>query len=175
MHSNSLNWYKAECSREKAIELLSSKENGTYLVRSSSKTGFKYVLSLVTQNLIKHLPIEENQSGCFLKSMQKRLPINQPNLSSSSNNSRSNSPISLNSNSSLIQNSASSTSINKLDIIGTTKSDDSIIKSASSQESILKFRTLTELIVFYSENDIKAENIYLETKLIYPIFYGETF
>ena len=45
-----------------------SRENGTYLVRPSSNPAAKYVISLVINNQIKHVLIEENQSGCFLKS-----------------------------------------------------------------------------------------------------------
>ena len=173
MHSNSLNWYRADCDREKAIELLEAKENGTYLVRLSSKPGFKYVLSVMAQNVIKHLPIEENQTGCFLKSSQKRLK-NRINASpsNSSNNSRAASPAFLNSTESLIKSSASANSISSINSVSATKSDDSIANK-SSQEATLKFKTLTDLIVFYSENPLVADNIYLDTKLTNPVFFGK--
>jgi hypothetical protein len=174
LHSNSLNWYSAECDRNKAIEILESKKDGTYLVRLSMQPSFKYVLSVVVQNSIKHLPIEENQSGCFLKSSQKRL-AHRIGATSSNNNSRSTSPSnsSTNSTDNLLKTSESMSSIYSINSMSGAKSDDSILNksNASSQESILKFKTLAELIVYYSENNLKADNIYLETKLVNPAFF----
>lgn len=169
LHSNSLNWYSAECDRNKAIVILESQVNGTYLVRLSSQPSFKYVLSVKVQDSIKHLPIEENQTGCFIKSLQKRRAQRIGVVSSSNNNSRSTSPTtsSTNSNENLLKSSESMFSISSL-----MSNDETNLNTSneSSQESILKFKTLTELIVFYSENNLKADSIYLETKLVNPAF-----
>lgn len=80
-HANSLNWYLAECDRDKACLLLSNQNDGTYLIRPNLKqVSPKYVLSFVHQGEIKHILIEEDSSGCFITSksslMGKKLHLN---------------------------------------------------------------------------------------------------
>ena len=170
IHANSLNWYSADCEREKAVEILGSRENGTYLVRLSTNPAFKYVLSVVIQNSVKHLLIEENQTGCFLKSTQKRL---QRRLDyASNNNSRSGSPmhsVDFSSTENIIKSSASCTSVSSINSMNTTQSDDSIV-SKCADNTVVKFKTLKELVVFYSENALKLDNISLDAKLVHPAF-----
>lgn len=68
-HANSLNWYLPECDRENAYQLLSKRANGAYLVRPNLKQlNPKYILSLVHENQVKHILIEEDATGCFIKS-----------------------------------------------------------------------------------------------------------
>ncbi|CAF0924191.1 unnamed protein product [Brachionus calyciflorus] len=147
-HSNSLNWFIPDCSREKAIEILSSKSNGTYLVRTNTKPNSKYILSLVSQGEIKHILIDENQSGCFLKSsyIKRRLLLN-PSRENSDQDPLTSSTSSLN------------TSLDD------SKNDD--IKHYD--DTLPKFNTLTELIVFYSQNTIKLGNLILDCNLCYPV------
>ena len=67
-HANSLNWYLPECDRENAYQLLSKRANGAYLVRPNLKQlNPKYILSLVHENQVKHILIEEDATGCFIK------------------------------------------------------------------------------------------------------------
>lgn len=71
-HQDSTNWFRHDMSREDAIQALTGRAEGTYLVRSNSKPLSKYILSLVVQSPdnIKHILIEEDSSGCFLKSLK---------------------------------------------------------------------------------------------------------
>lgn len=81
-HANSLNWYLPDCDRDQAYKLLSHQPNGAYLVRPNLKQlNPKYILSLVHENQVKHILIEEDPTGCFIKSNfsipdrhQNRLP-----------------------------------------------------------------------------------------------------
>ncbi|RNA43297.1 phosphatidylinositol 3-kinase regulatory subunit alpha [Brachionus plicatilis] len=145
IHANSLNWFIADCTRERAIEFLKSKPNGTYLVRPNSKPNSKYILSMVCNGEIRHILIEENNSGCFLKSsyIKRRMALNSARDEQDYLNS---SALSLNS------------------------SFDDTKNSDSGSEEEIKFKTLTELIVFYSKNLIKLGNLVLDDKLSLPAF-----
>lgn len=149
MHENSINWFIADCTREQAMEFLQSKPNGTYLVRPNTKPNSKYILSMICSGIIKHILIEENSSGCFLKSsyFKRRMVFNSTPRDEHD-----------------YLNSSETNLDNSFDEI--TKGD-----SLRSEEEI-KFKTLTELIVFYSKNPIKLGNLILDNKLMFPAFFS---
>lgn len=192
-HANSLNWYLAECDRDKASMLLSNQNDGTYLIRPNLKqVSPKYVLSFVHQGEIKHILIEEDISGCFITSksslMGKTLHLNCSlksfnlieylykgnKMSRSSlpggekdektenqvrNRSSSNSYSTI---SSLISSiSTQSDKTKDLDYFDVNQED----KSSNH----LKFKTLTELVCYYSRNPIVIENTNLNSILLHPV------
>ena len=82
-HENSENWYNANMLRGEAESVLQNRPNGTFLVRckfrqhvdaadnssaSSIYSGKRgYALSLVHNNSIVHLIIEDDDDGCYIK------------------------------------------------------------------------------------------------------------
>lgn len=178
LHSNSLNWYLAECDRQKAEDLLAYKPNGSYLVRANLKHNSKYILSLVHEGQTKHILIEENASGCFIKSSfnQKRLQalnkFNQDNdhMTRSSSTSSNYSTIA-----NLIAPSMSSSSILNMST-GSDSGDYMMNVSESSPSKAaenLKFKTLTELVCYYARNYITIDDSKLNT-LAYPVLAANT-
>jgi hypothetical protein len=171
VHSNSLNWYLAECDRQKAEDLLAYKPNGSYLVRANLKHNSKYILSLVHEGQTKHILIEENASGCFIKSSfnQKRLQaLNKPNqddhMTRSSSTSSNYSTLA-----SLIAPSMSSSSILNMSTGSDSGDYMNVSESSPSKAENLKFKTLTELVCYYARNYITIDNSKLNTYLIYPV------
>jgi hypothetical protein len=147
LHSNSLNWFMADCNREHAIELLKYRENGTYLIRPSSNTYAKYVLSLVHANEVKHILINETANGYSIKpsvSSAKKQSLNEEEHKTA--------------NTHYVLNS----SLDKI------FRDTSRPETDSSNEHVC-FKTLTELVCYYSKNQIKASNIELDISLLYPV------
>ena len=173
LYLNSLNWYKADCTREEANEILNSKQNGTFLVRPSTHPSSKYVISLIYQDQIKHILVDENQNGCFLKSalLHRRLPPHptqnqsQDQLSSQNSLTKSSSSSSLNSTDKQMN---SSTSVSSLSSV--TNESTNIDDQSNKMDSTIKyFKTLTELVVFYSSNQIKTAAFSLtDAKLTHP-------
>jgi hypothetical protein len=145
VHSNSLNWFKADLNRDEASDLLKLRENGTYLVRSNLKSNSKYILSVVCKQEIKHILIDEDNEGCFIKSSK---PNNLDSASLSSSRSSLNSVI-----------SSSSSNITKLTDI------DISVNNISP-----KFKNLTELICYYSGNKLVDNNVNLDLILANPVF-----
>jgi hypothetical protein len=158
---DSINWFRADFTREKAEEILKDKSNGTFLVRSSMYPGSKYVLSVVNENQPIHILIDELHNKYFLKSNNQRRihnTLSQPMNLLQGMVSRSRSP------------STSSVSGKRVG---------SMIKSASNSSSLSndenekdsKFETLTDLIIFYSKNELKVKNQSWNMILSYPAFY----
>lgn len=175
-HQNSLNWYVPDFTREQAIETLKSKPNGTYLVRPNSKPNSKYILSLVASEEIKHILIDENQSGCFIKSNfnQRRLPANLNMEHDIDLSSRSPSVSSFCSTEKALSQSMSSSSLKSLGSSGSIAhtNDESNNSTCSKSQEIIKFKSLTDLIIYYSKNQIKTNNIVLDTVLMYPAYFN---
>ena len=158
IHGNSLNWFIGDCAREKSIDILSSKPDGAYLVRPSSNPNSKYVLSLVYQGAVRHLLIDENQSGCFLKAsldQRKHKLAKDKEKSDSSEN--------------LMKGSASMSSIYSSDILNCSFNEDGL----KGELKELKFKTLTELIVYFSKNNVQTKNLCLNVMLLHPAFAEE--
>lgn len=188
-HLNSLNWYLPDCDREKAIELLKQRENGTYLVRPNLKQNSKYILSLVYENQVKHILIDENSSGCFIKpSSQRRLQsLNQHRLdddrasiASSTTRARSPSisayPLDLNSSYSTLNSTMSVGSISEYnDAADVVSSSSSSTSSSTKSKEPTKFRTLTELVSYYAKNHIVVDNLELNTNLQNPALLNVRF
>lgn len=190
-HANSLNWYLAECDRDKACLILSNQNDGTYLIRPNLKqVGPKYVLSFVHQGEIKHILIEEDSSGCFVTSksslMGKQLYLNSSlksfnlieYLYEGNKMSRSSLPggekdeKTVNS----VRNRSSSNSYSTISsLISSISTQSDKTKDSDyfdlNQESSnhLKFKTLTELVCYYSRNPIVIENISLNSILLHPV------
>ncbi len=153
LHYDSLNWYRADFTRELAEETLKNKPVGTYLVRKSNYASSKYVLSVVSQvDQIVHIVIDEMQNKYFLKSQNNHRRLlneedGQPGgvvKSISSDNC------------SCLSNSSSSMG---------SSSDDTI--NLKREMNVNKFDTLIDLVVFYSRNMLqignKTWNIILQT------------
>ena len=143
-HANSVNWFKAEFTREQAIEALNGRPSGTYLVRPNAKPISKYILSLAWQDQVKHILIEEDLAGCNVKFVNSGVARAREN-------------------SSMLQEtlSASSASLNSVSSIGST---------ILMNENTPKFKTLSELVFFYAQNRIKDENGELDAVLVQPAF-----
>ena len=170
VHLNSLNWYMAECSREQANNLLDSKPDGTYLVRPSSNLSSKYVLSLTYMGDIKHLLIEEDKDGCYLKSTaaQKQRLMTMPAINEPHLISMSPSLSSIRSTNELLHQHQQhqDTTSNSSSASMYSNLDDSLIE-------YLHFKTLTELVAHYTHNSLKSCNPTIDTCLIYPAFYQQ--
>ncbi|UYV65731.1 PIK3R3 [Cordylochernes scorpioides] len=63
-HHNPSTWLLADCSRQRAQELLAGKPDGTFLIRKSTKVN-QYALSIVADGEIGHCLIEETGEGYF--------------------------------------------------------------------------------------------------------------
>lgn len=155
-YMDSLNWFRADFTRDKAEEVLKDRPNGTFLVRSSQFPGSKYVLSLMFNQII-HILIDEFQNKYFLKSNnQRRMKYTLSNSSISSGSStRSRSPSSS-------------------DQILTSKSSTNSLSLANDENlnSIMKFDTLTDLIIYYSKNELRIGTQSWNTVLSWPAFYN---
>ena len=163
-HLNSLNWFKADCDRQQAVDILKSRSNGTYLVRSSSNQNSKYVVSLVHNDQIKHLLIEEDKNGCYLKSSTPPRLMTMPMITPPTR-SRSPSASSMLSTQDLLNSSSSeSASIN------TTTTH---VSNYDSVEPAFRFKTLTELVTYYSSHSLKSVNPSIDINLLYPAFYQQ--
>lgn len=181
VHFDSLNWFRADFTREQSEQELKDKEIGTYLVRTSAFASSKYVLSVVSQrNQVIHVVIDESHNKYFLKSQnQRRLAPHDSNGTDGSQSPplANNIPVtsstsgmdwkSLEDNSLLLSNSSSS--------VGSANSENLNLK----RERVNKFDTLTDLIVFYSKNMLqignKTWNIVLETPAFYENLQITTF
>jgi hypothetical protein len=125
------------------------------------------VISLVYQDQIKHILVDENHNGCFLKSAQPRkLPGPPPELQFNESLAESASSLSLNSTDNKMNSSA--TSASSLSIYSTANEVQAGGEERRNSTDNLKFKTLTELVVYYSQHPIKTANFSLDVKLLYP-------
>ncbi len=146
LHYDSVNWYRADFTRELAEETLKNKPVGTYLVRTSNYASSKYVLSVVSQlNQTVHILIDEVQNKLFLKSQN-----NQRKLLKGEEKSASSDNCSVLTSSSTSMSSSSDYTLN-----------------LKREMNVNKFDTLIDLVVFYSRNMLnignKTWNIILQT------------
>merc|ERR1719468_73762 len=78
VHSDSLNWFRTDLTREQAEKSLFSEPTGTYLVGKSSYVD-KYVLSVVCQsNQAIHIVIDETNGKYSLKSFNQQRRLDYP-------------------------------------------------------------------------------------------------
>jgi hypothetical protein len=159
-HENSLNWFRADFSRDDAIAALSGRADGTYLLRPNSKPISNYVLSIVYQGQVKHILIEEDNTGCYIKTLggagqQKQVDESQSKSQFLSVDSKDRTL------------SRSSSSLSSLSSTGSTLQIGELDSAANNP---LKFKTLTELVAHYSTNRIKDSNIDLDIILVCPAF-----
>lgn len=173
MHLDSLNWFRAGYNREQAETELKDKPIGTYLVRSSAYANSKYVLSVMSQfNQIIHVVIDESHDKYFLKSQNQPRRINENNNNSNlvradddgSKRSRS-PPKATDTMSDKFSNSSAS--------LASSSDDATAITRDLKLESIDKFDTLTDLVVFYSKNRLQIGNKTWNIVLSQPTFCGK--
>ena len=154
-HFDSVNWYRADYTREQAEDELKEKSVGTYLVRTSAYANSKYVLSVMSQfNQIIHVVIDESHEKYFLKSQNQHRRIVNKDSNLLNESKRSRSP-------SVSDKLSSSTST-----MSSSESDMRTLK----RESIDKFETLTDLVVFYSKNMLQIGNKTWNVVLTKPAF-----
>ncbi|XP_053309318.1 protein-tyrosine kinase 6-like [Spea bombifrons] len=69
-------WFFGELSRTEAVTLLMKDGNhpGSYLIRVSDKGGFKYALSVRSQDSVKHFKILQNSRGEFYLTKESSFP-----------------------------------------------------------------------------------------------------
>ena len=166
-YMDSLNWFRADFSREKAVETLQGQQNATFLVRSSMYPGSKYVLSLVIDNQVVHILIDEFNNKYFLKSNEQRRlknTISQQQISHANARSRSPSCTSERPSSTPMKSSSSSNSF----------SDENQTKDLLTTTTTPRFSTLSDLIIFYSKNELSVANQSWNTALRYPAFCSVT-
>ena len=158
MHLDSLNWFRADLTRDQTEEELKNKPSGTYLVRRSSYASNKYVLSVVANlNQIIHIVIDESQNKYCLKPQNKQRRLE---FKARSDTNRSVSP--MNESKSLSDCALSGNLSNSSSSITSSQDDLRNLK----RDQINKFDTLTDLIVFYSTNTLPVDknlNIVLQT------------
>jgi len=155
-YMDSLNWFRADFSREKAVETLQGQRDATFLVRSSMYPGSKYVLSLVIDDQVVHILIDEFNDKYFLKpNDQRRLKNTISQQQIAQTNTRSRSP-SCTSERNIMKSSSSSNSF----------SDENHSKDFQTP----RFDTLSDLIIFYSKNELSVANQSWNTVLKYPAF-----
>lgn len=174
-HGNSLNWYLADCDRERACTLLSGRKDGTYLIRPNLKQANpKYALSFVYQQQIKHILIEEDNSGCFLTSSNQQQPKRLASLGNVAGEKDAKTELhrirSSSNTYSTISNLILTRAIPKLndnlDSDYFTLNQEDKLPNESTHS---KFKTLTELVCYYSKNPIVIGNINLNLILLYPV------
>lgn len=160
-----MNWFRADYKREEAENELKDKPIGTYLVRSSAYANSKYVLSVMSQfNQIIHVIIDESHDKYFLKShnQPRRMATNDSNIMNEAKRSRS--PSQADTMSDKFSNSSSS--------IASSSTDDTAMRNLK-RDSIEKFDTLTDLVVYYSKNMLQIGNKTWNIVLSNPAFYGK--
>lgn len=175
-HGNSLNWYLADCDRERACELLSGRKDGTYLIRPNLKQANpKYALSFVYQQQVKHIQIEEDSSGCFLTTSNQQQPKRLASLGNVAAGEKDAKTelhrIRSSSNTySAISNLILARAIPKLN--DNIESDYFTLNQEDklpNESTHLKFKTLTELVCYYNKNPIVIGNININLILLYPV------
>ena len=153
---DSLNWYRSECDRDEATRLLAEREQGTFLLRPCKHPNAKYVLSVAHAGQVKHVLVDETSDGCFIKSVNT---ARRRGLPSQTTNNSSSSLVS-------IAAAAAAATTTTADTTDTVATND----ATADEMAPRPFKTLSELVAYYSTHEIRATNLHLDTTLKHPAF-----